>query len=74
MNTTLPAAEAEEYAGLDAQSLGIATYMNNTLNSCEMSTMVVVFTSGEEPSSAQVQIQVGYNRFFLRFYHLESQW
>lgn len=64
MNTTLPpatdgAAEAEVYAGLNAQSLGITTYMNNTLRSCEMETMEVIFTSDEVPSSAQVQIQVG---------------
>ncbi|KAF3763389.1 hypothetical protein M406DRAFT_74006 [Cryphonectria parasitica EP155] len=59
MNTTLMPDEAAVYAGLTAQSLGITTYMNNTLRDCSMGHMQVIFTSGQEPSSAVLQIQTG---------------
>ncbi|PSR80093.1 hypothetical protein BD289DRAFT_441437 [Coniella lustricola] len=63
MNTSLPSADGgdggEVYAGLDAQSLGVTTYLNNTFRDCEMGTMEVIFTSDQEPSTAKVQIQTG---------------
>lgn len=57
MNTSLPPGEDAVYPGLTAKTLGITTYLNNTLRDCTMGDMMVVFTSQEQPSSATIMIQ-----------------
>lgn len=59
MNTTLEPDEDAIYHGLTSKTLGIRTYMNNTLRDCSMDNMMLIFTSQQQPSSATVQIQVG---------------
>lgn len=58
MNTTLESGEGAAYPGLTSKTLGITTYLSNTLHNCTMSDMMVIFTSEEQASSAKVMIQV----------------
>lgn len=63
MNTTLGPDDDAVYPGLDSKTLGTTTYLNNTLYGCQMSDMMVIFTSQQQPSSAQLQIQVCHPSF-----------
>lgn len=62
LNTTLGPDEDIVYLGLTSKTLGITTYLNNTLGDCSMTDMKVIFRSQQEPSSATLQIQVSHSR------------
>ncbi|CAN8101409.1 unnamed protein product [Discula destructiva] len=59
MNTTLAPDEDAIYPGLSSKTLGITTYMNNTLRDCSVGNMMLLFTSQQQASSAKLQIQTG---------------
>ncbi|KAL1866477.1 hypothetical protein Daus18300_006712 [Diaporthe australafricana] len=59
MNTTLAPGEDAVYPGLDSKTLGITTYLNNTLHGCHMGDLMLIFTSQQQPNSAKLQIQTG---------------
>lgn len=61
MNTSLAPDEEAVYPGLTSKTLGITTYLNNTLQACSMGDMLLIFTSQQEPSSAVLQIQVSHS-------------
>lgn len=68
MNTTLTPDEDAVYPGLSSKTLGIATYLNNTLRDCSMGDMMIIFTSQQQPSSATLMIQVSHlNDILLEF-------
>lgn len=58
MNTTLGPGEDAVYPGLESKTLGITTYLNNTLHGCHMGDLMLIFTSQQQPNSAKLQIQV----------------
>ncbi|KAJ0120032.1 hypothetical protein J7T55_000885 [Diaporthe amygdali] len=59
MNTTLGPDDNAVYPGLNSKTLGITSYLNNTLYGCQMRDLMVVFTSQQQASSAKLQIQTG---------------